>query len=239
MLEVQMLRSLICGLLALVVNQPANALLVGTELEAFDHQFPYVSAFGFGSAGAENVATYDPALDLLYMLPLSGPADFRVVPVDGSQAIYFSAAMSLVMNIDESRQSSGGIFSLIGTVPELGISTPSVLLAGSITDANIWSGSDNGSGFAPMEFFIQLNYSNPNFGSWGTEAVLINGLSVPVPSPPLVPITTADMFQKAWSTTSFDYWDLWSVKVPEPGTLSLIVSGVIALGMMRRRKLLA
>ena len=88
-----------------------------------------------------------------------------------------------------------------------------------------------------MQFLIQLNYANPKFGDWGTEAWFLGSNNQAVGTS-IVRITNDDMFQKAWSAEPADYWDLWSVvQVPEPGTLSLLVGGLLLLAWRARYRL--
>src|SRR5262245_3036530 len=99
----------------------------------------YMSLFPNAPRDPGNFGQYNPTLDLV-SIPGSPAALMRIRPgrIPPSEPQYlFDGTYNLYMNLASDGHSSGGIFSIFGMVPELGIQQPSLLLAASVVGADI------------------------------------------------------------------------------------------------------
>src|SRR5262245_19888194 len=118
---------------------PALTLAVAAAVPAYAAPVIQGSAHIFNSFGSVPVA-YNEAIDVLSVPP---PASGEIFlpgcsnPSGLCPGGAISGFQSLVMNVDAQGHSAGGTYSFFGIDPQLGITTPRLLLAGAITGVSI------------------------------------------------------------------------------------------------------
>lgn len=220
--------------LALLVTTRSEAFPIGgcPDFSAIGNR-PSMSLYTGDSNSSDGAAHWDPAANLIY---IPGATD-RVVGFNDNSGARFSTfgRYSLYLNATPNYESTGGIFTVFGAFPELGIPEPSLLFAANVIDVNI-GGSPCTTGVPVMQLTMHVDYFNPNFGNWGTTVSMWGAITRNFPGP-----DPNDPLKKPFVGAPSDYWDLFSVVdavgVSEPGPIGLAAMGLgmIAFGFARRR----
>jgi hypothetical protein len=199
-----------------------------------DTSGPYFSLFTDSDAG--NLAHYDPALELL-TIPGSTNAALRFRPhALGSPPteFYFNGTFDLSASLTPSGQSSGGLFTIFGSVPGIGINDPTLLLATTLDSLDI-AVTPEGDYLA---FELDTLYADPKLGSVSSHLILDGFLDDgPVGAhPPTSDVAT--FLSTPWIGGPADYWDVWStrVSVAEPSPLCLFGIGLTCIILLRRTR---
>lgn len=210
----------------LAFTSPSEAFTIdqGADCQSGNFSGPYMSLFTF----PDRLAHYDPASDLL-SIPGMADSHLRYTPNFGSgDSLTFSGSFDLYMHANEAYQSNGGIFTVFGEIPALGIQHPSLLLAANVVAANFDCNPGDGFFSPSIQLMMHVDYSHPDFGAWGENILLAGFLAGDTPD---------DYLSEAWTAGPPDYWDVLSVPGPvavsEPTMLSLLVVTLAMLALAR------
>jgi len=226
-------------LLCLIAPNVAASVLPMTD----PAQYFAFRVFIGGAQGCLTTGTYD-VQSLAWTQ--SGPCGPNLVfhGADGSEVHVDSFQARLAGQVDHDGHALGGVFTLFGAIPAMGIDTPSLLVHGSLIEASYAPPllSDSGGGAIGPNALIDLDYALPAFGNagdillWQANA-LISGWSYPPERfPDQMPwhSSAGEGSYRNYTNTQYMIYDRSVFFAPEPATLVMLGLGLACLTWRRR-----
>ena len=162
----------------------------------------------------------------------------------GSPVPIESFETRLLGRVDNDGNALGGLFTLTGAIPALGIAEPSLLLSGSLIDA--YYGPTDRSRFGGIQpnALIELDFVLPVFGKTGElllwqALTLMAGWSYPpdrLPGQNPWQSSVSESDYHNYTRSQYLIYDRGVFFAPEPPTLVLLGLALVCLAVERRRK---
>jgi hypothetical protein len=227
----------VAALLIALATSAAQATVLPLSVEQFGTHY---GGFG-GTVGCSTRGTYDVAS---YVWTQTGLCSQTNLYKD-SGYVAMSSQASLAALVDNSGNLLGGVFSLFGSIPDIGLTDWSLLAVGRLIDVHFGN-------IVVTEFpipsspvaLVELDYlADPlkalGFGTvlgWSSYASVTGWSSVFVDHTPWTS-SVVESDYRPFLASSYYFFPREAFAVPEPATPALIAVGLVAIAVTRRRKL--
>ena len=227
-------RHLILTLAFVLLSGPARAdLLPSPYLPLTADQISGNNAYIGGTFLCTTAGTYDAAT---FALDLTGSCPTTALQyADGTSVPNVMTEASLTGSVDNNGDVIGGSFAMTGVIAGLGIDDPTLLVSGTLIDAEY---GPAGTGGAMLQTLIKLDFAIPEFAGlgdllyWASFTTVSGWFGGGGVGEWEVSVDPSDFSN--YSGSQYFFLD-GSTILPEPGSLALFMAGLLSIAWRRRR----